>query len=73
MIANPRYPFSDLTPEQFRGLMQIARQERAEVIRRFWGRLFARRRIALLWPARQREAQVWPPKSQPALSLTVYR
>jgi hypothetical protein len=67
------YPFSDLTSEQIQQLVNAARIERAKVIRGFFARLFRRRRKDPVWPARQRDAQVWPPKNVAALSLTVYR
>jgi hypothetical protein len=73
MTASPHYPFSDLTPEQLQRLLQAARHERAEVMRRFFGRLLRGWHHTLPWPPRRREAQAWPAKSQPALSLTVYR
>jgi hypothetical protein len=67
MNPNRAYPFSDLTSEQVRELVEAARQERAEAIRRFFSRLFRRRRKGTFWPERKREAQAWPPKGIPAL------
>ena len=39
----------------------------------FFAALFRSRRKEPLWPSRQRDAQVWPPKNVPALSHTAYR
>jgi len=66
------HPFSDLTSEQVQRLIQAARMERAQAIRSVFAALFRRRRKDPLWPSRQRDAQVWPPKNAPALSLTRY-
>jgi hypothetical protein len=63
----PAYPFSDLTTAQVQELVEAARRERAEAIRRFFSRVFRRRRKGTFWPERKREAQVWPPKGIPAL------
>jgi hypothetical protein len=67
------HPFSDLTSEQVQRLIRAARIERAQAMRSFFAALFRWRRKDPLWPTRQRDAQVWPPKNVPALSLTVYR
>lgn len=64
-IPTPRYPFSDLDPDQIRRLVQAARMERNRAIRSFFSRIFGGQRA--------RETQVWPPKNMPALSLTSYR
>lgn len=66
------YPFSDLTSEQIHQLVESARIERAKVIRSFFAGLFRRQRKDPVWPARQRGAQIWPPKNVPALSLKAY-
>jgi hypothetical protein len=73
MTPTSDYPFSDLTTEQIHKLILAARIERAKAVRSFFARLFRGRRKDPVWPARQRDAQVWPPKNVPALSLTVYR
>ena len=72
MTTPGNYPFSDLTSEQVQSLMQAARIERAKVMGSFFASLFRSRRKDPLWPNRQRDAQVWPPKNVPALSLTAY-
>ena len=73
MTTPANYPFSDLTSEQVQRLIQAARIERAKVMAGFFAALFRSRRKEPLWPSRQRDAQVWPPKNVPALSLTAYR
>ena len=74
MSSASDYPFSNLTPEQVRKLVEAARVERARAVRSFFAGLFRRRgRKDPVWPARRRETQVWPPKNVPALSPTVYR
>ena len=73
MTSTSDYPFSNLTPEQVRKLVEAARMERARAVRSFFAGLFRRRSKAQVWPARQRDAQVWPPKNVPALSLFVHR
>jgi hypothetical protein len=73
MTPTGNYPFSDLTSEQVQTLIRAAHNERAKVIRSFLAALFHRQRKDPLWPSRQRDAQVWPPKNVPALSLTAYR
>lgn len=73
MTPTRKYPFSDLTSEQVESIIQAARVERARAIRGFLAALFRSRRKDPLWPSRQRDAQVWPPKNVPALSLTAYR
>ena len=62
--STPRYPFSDLNPDQTKRLMLLASVERNRVIRGFFARIFGGRRV--------RETQVWTPKNVPALSLTSY-
>jgi len=73
MTSTSDYPFSNLTPEQVRKLVEAARMERARAVRSFVAGLFRRGRKDPVWPARRRETQVWPPKNAPALSLTVHR
>jgi hypothetical protein len=68
MKASPRYPFSDLTPEEVQALVAVAREERARTIRAVFSTFLTLPRAFRL-PPRQREAQAWPPKGVPALSL----
>lgn len=72
MHPDGNHPFSDLSPHEFRKLIRTAHAERKLAARRVFAGLFRWRPRARIWPARQREAQVWPPKNVKALSLTVY-
>ena len=74
MTSPSRYPFSDLTPEQVRESDRAPRAtSETRAVRNFFAGFSAGERKVPVWPRRQREAQVWPPKNVPALSLTVYR
>ena len=72
MTSPDRYPFSDLTPDQMRDLMRVARRERNLAVWHLLSGLFRRTGKRPIWPQRQREAQVWPPKNVHALSLTAH-
>jgi hypothetical protein len=73
MTPTSTHPFSDLSPEQVHQLVQAAHKERSAAVRSFFASLFRKVALVRLWPERQREAQVWPPKSVSALRPTVYR
>ena len=72
MTSPNHYPFSDLSPDQMRELMRVARRERNLAVWTLFSRLFRRLAQSPTWPRRQREAQVWPPKNVHALSLTAH-
>lgn len=72
MTIDGRHPFSDLSSNEFHRLIRAARAERDLAIREVFAALFRRRPRFRIWPARQRAAQVWPPKDVKALSLTEY-
>lgn len=73
MNPDGNHPFSDLSPNDFHRLIRAARAERNLAVRQVFAALIRWRPKYRIWPARQRAAQIWPPKNVRALSLTVYR
>jgi integrase len=61
MTASPRYPFSDLTPDELQALIAAARRERARAVHSFIARLLGLRR--------KQEAGGWTARGVPALGL----
>ena len=61
MTASPRYPFSDLDPNEVQALIAVARQERARAVHTFIARLLGLRR--------KQEAGGWTARGVPALGL----
>lgn len=72
MNSDGNHPFSDLSANEFHKLIRAARAERNHAVRQVFAALFRWRPKSGIWPARQREAQVWPPKNVKVLSLAVY-